>query len=61
MQAYSSKIFDCDTHLYEQPDAWLRYLPNALKAEWGTEYRYGPDGEYASTSANDRSLFAMAT
>jgi predicted TIM-barrel fold metal-dependent hydrolase len=44
---YTGKIFDCDSHLYEKPDAWLRYLPGELREEWGTEFRYDESGEFA--------------
>lgn len=33
MQNYSGLIFDGDTHIYEQEDAWSRHLPNHLKKE----------------------------
>ena len=34
---YSGPIFDADTHLYETPDAFTRYMPKALEERWGRE------------------------
>lgn len=44
---YSGPIFDCDTHLYETPDAWSRYLPAKYAESMKTGFRTGADGEYA--------------
>lgn len=45
--AYVGPIFDADTHLYETPDAFTRFLPRHLKEEWGVGYRHGADGQFA--------------
>ena len=44
---YQGPIFDADTHLYETPDAFTRYMPTALKERWGLHYKVGDDGQYA--------------
>jgi hypothetical protein len=44
---YTGKIFDGDTHLYEVPDTYSRYLPKELEKEWGFQWKKGADGEYA--------------
>ena len=31
MNTYTGPIFDGDTHIFEQPDAWSRYLPNKYR------------------------------
>jgi predicted TIM-barrel fold metal-dependent hydrolase len=42
---YSGKIFDCDTHFYEAPDAF-KYIPAAMRKDWGVEYRGNSDDDY---------------
>ena len=44
---FNGPIFDGDTHLYETPDAFSRYLPEKFKKDWGYEWKVGADGEYA--------------
>jgi predicted TIM-barrel fold metal-dependent hydrolase len=44
---YTGPIFDADTHLYETPDAFTRYMPGALKERWGLNYKVGDDGQFA--------------
>ena len=44
---FTGPIFDGDTHLYETPDAFSRYLPEKFKKDWSYEWRVGADGEYA--------------
>jgi len=44
---YSGPIFDADTHVIETADAFTRYFPEDLKADWGIEAKYGPDGQFA--------------
>ena len=44
---YTGPIFDGDTHLYETPDAYSRYLPEQFKKDWGYQWKVGDDGEYA--------------
>ncbi len=44
---FAGPIFDADTHLYETPDAFTRYLPSHLKEQWGVGYRRGEDGQFA--------------
>ncbi|PJG46415.1 amidohydrolase [Sphingobium sp. LB126] len=46
MTLYAGPIFDCDTHLYEKPDAWRRYLPEKYK-DWEFHFKTGEDGEHA--------------
>jgi predicted TIM-barrel fold metal-dependent hydrolase len=46
-QSYVGPIFDADTHLYETPDAFTRYLPAHLKEQWGVGYRRGDDEQFA--------------
>jgi predicted TIM-barrel fold metal-dependent hydrolase len=45
--AYAGPIFDADTHLYETPDAFTRYLPDKYRATHGVGYRRGDDGQFA--------------
>jgi predicted TIM-barrel fold metal-dependent hydrolase len=47
MSTYNGAIFDGDTHIYEQPDSWSRYLPKELEKDWSFQWRVGADGEYA--------------
>ncbi|HTH28608.1 MAG TPA: amidohydrolase family protein [Sphingobium sp.] len=42
---YNGPIFDCDTHFYETPDAF-RYIPEAMRREWGVEYRGDTDDNF---------------
>jgi len=44
---FKGPIFDGDTHLYETPDAFSRYLPEKFKKDWGYHWKVGDDGEYA--------------
>lgn len=44
---YDGPIFDGDTHIYEQPDSWSRYLPKQYAQDWGYHWKKGADGEYA--------------
>jgi predicted TIM-barrel fold metal-dependent hydrolase len=44
---YTGPIFDGDTHLYEVPDSFSRYLPEKLKKDWDYHWKVGADGEYA--------------
>ena len=44
---YDGPIFDGDTHLYETPDAFSRYLPEKFKKDWSYQWKVGDDGEYA--------------
>ena len=44
---YSGPIFDGDTHLYEVPDAYSRYLPEKFRKDWSYQWKVGDDGEYA--------------
>ncbi len=44
---FQGAIFDGDTHLYETPDAFSRYLPEKFKKDWSYEWKVGADGEYA--------------
>jgi hypothetical protein len=44
---YAGPIFYADTHLYETPDAFTRYLPEKFKKEWGLHYKHGDDGQFA--------------
>ena len=44
---YSGPIFDADTHIWETPDAFTKYFPADLKADWGVEAKKGPDGQFA--------------
>ena len=44
---FQGAIFDGDTHLYETPDAFSRYLPEKFKKDWSYEWKTGADGEYA--------------
>ena len=46
-RVYTGPIFDADTHLYETPDAFTRYLPKAFEASWGLHYKVGDDGQFA--------------
>ena len=32
---YQGPIFDADTHLYETPDAFSRYMPKEHAERWG--------------------------
>ena len=45
--AFSGPIFDGDTHLYETPDAFSRYLPAKFSKDWSYEWKTGDDGEFA--------------
>jgi len=45
MQTYSGPIFDGDTHLYEQQDAWSRYLPSKYRQELQARH-VQEDGKY---------------
>ena len=42
---FKGSIFDGDTHLYETPDAFSRYLPEKFKKEWDYHWKVGDDGE----------------
>ena len=42
---FKGSIFDGDTHLYETPDAYSRYLPESLRKDWGYHWKTGDDGE----------------
>lgn len=44
---YSGPIFDGDSHIYEQDDAFLRYLPAAYREKWGITGRTDDQGEYS--------------
>jgi len=44
---YEGQIFDGDTHLYETPDAFSRYLPKQYEKDWGFTWKTGSDGEFA--------------
>ena len=44
---YSGPIFDGDTHLYEVPDAYSRYLPEKFKKDWSYQWKVSDYGEYA--------------
>lgn len=44
---YDGPIFDADTHIWEAPDAFTKYFPADLKADWGIEAKRGPDGQFA--------------
>jgi predicted TIM-barrel fold metal-dependent hydrolase len=44
---YTGPIFDGDTHLYETADAFTRYLPKEIAADWGPHYKVGDDGQFA--------------
>lgn len=44
---YAGPIFDADTHLYETPDAFTRYMPKAFEERWGLHYKVGDDGQFA--------------
>jgi predicted TIM-barrel fold metal-dependent hydrolase len=43
---YEGPIFDADTHLFETPDAFDRYLPPEMKAH-RIHFRRADDGQYA--------------
>lgn len=45
--AYTGPIFDGDTHIYEQPDSWSRYLPKQYEKDWGFNWKVGKNGQYA--------------
>jgi predicted TIM-barrel fold metal-dependent hydrolase len=47
LPTYDGPIFDGDTHLYEAPDAWSRYLPEKFKKDWEFHFKTGADGEFA--------------
>ncbi|WP_223446287.1 amidohydrolase family protein [Pseudomonas sp. BF-R-19] len=47
MQTYNGPIFDGDSHLYETPDAFTRYLPKELEKDWTIHFKTGADNEYA--------------
>ena len=44
---YQGPIFDADTHLYETPDAFSRYMPKEHAERWGLHYKTGADGQFA--------------
>jgi predicted TIM-barrel fold metal-dependent hydrolase len=44
MQNYSGPIYDADTHFYETPDAFNRYMPKELKKDWEFTNRVTADG-----------------
>ena len=44
---YQGPIFDADTHLYETPDAFTRYMPKEYVEDWGLHYKTGDDGQFA--------------
>lgn len=44
MQPYTGPIFDGDTHFYETPDAYSRYLPAEFKKDWEFTSRVTEDG-----------------
>ena len=52
--AYQGPIFDGDTHLYETPDAFSRYLPEKFKKDWDYQWKTGADGEYALYVGNQK-------
>jgi predicted TIM-barrel fold metal-dependent hydrolase len=44
---YIGPVFDGDTHLYETPDAFSRYMPKEYAADWQLHYKVGDDGKFA--------------
>ena len=44
---YRGPIFDADTHLWETPEAWSKYLPADLAEDWGITFHRGDDGQFA--------------
>src|SRR6266404_4798680 len=47
MASYGGPIFDCDTHLYETPDSWNKYLPSRFAPEWSYRWKNDENGEWA--------------
>ena len=45
--SYGGPIFDADTHLFETQDAFLKYLPADMKADYNIHFRVADDGQYA--------------
>ena len=45
--AFQGPIFDGDTHLYETPDAFSRYLPEKFKKDWDYQWKTCADGDFA--------------
>jgi predicted TIM-barrel fold metal-dependent hydrolase len=45
--SYKGPIFDADTHLFETPDAFLKYLPADMREDYNIHFRTADDGQYA--------------
>lgn len=45
MVRYNGPIFDCDTHLYETDDAWIRHLPARYHKDWLVHWRDEGEGK----------------
>lgn len=44
---YDGPIFDADTHMFETPEAFTKYLSPELKARYGVHFRHADDGQFA--------------
>src|SRR5260370_31722592 len=45
--SYQGPIFDADTHLFETPDAFSKYLPADMRKDYSIAFRVADDGQYA--------------
>ncbi len=54
MSGFNGPIFDSDTHFYEKPDTWSRYLPEKFKGKYEFKFKKGDDGEFALFCGNRR-------
>src|SRR3979490_1949496 len=45
--SYQGPIFDADTHLFETPDAFSKYLPAEMQKDYGIAFRVADDGQFA--------------
>ena len=46
MEKYDGKIFDGDSHIYERPDAWTRYMPEKFLQECRIQYKKTADNNW---------------
>jgi predicted TIM-barrel fold metal-dependent hydrolase len=46
-RVYDGPIFDGDTHLFETPDAFTKYLPDDVRERCGIHFRHADDGQFA--------------